>query len=131
MHLGIVRRRTQVDLRLSLLELSPGALSRSSAFTRSDRGGASVGLCAWIGFVPGVAEKSGSCESAGAELAGAEFAGAGAECAEPDGAGLDCAGLDGAGADPLELCPQAATLHANHPTNNQLRINLFYPSVDS
>ena len=59
-------------MRESLLELSPGSGSRSLAFTRSDRGGARLGVRSVACLEAGDAE-SGAWEFGGAELAGPEL----------------------------------------------------------
>jgi hypothetical protein len=92
-----------------LLELSPGSLPSSSAFTRSDRGGARFGA-GGAGLEAGDEELSGVCEFAGEELEGVESAGG--------VAGV----LEG-----LEVCPQTPTLPASKKIKSQLRIRLFYP----
>jgi len=79
---------------VSLLELSPSL--NSSALTRSERGGARVGLRGVAGFAGGDEAESGACAFDGAELAGVEF------------------------------CAQTPTVHASNATRSQLRIGLFY-----
>lgn len=82
---------------VSLLELSPSSISL--ALMRSDRGGASVGLCGADGLEAGDEAESGVCEFDGAELEGAEF------------------------------CAHRATLLANNTTTikSQLRIEIILP----
>jgi hypothetical protein len=82
----------------SLLELSPGSASRSLALTRSDRGGARLGVRAVAGLEAGDDAESGAWELDGAELAGAEF------------------------------CAHAPRLHANNKIKSKLRIEVILPS---
>ena len=78
-----------------MLELSPSSISL--ALMRSERGGASVGLCGAEGLEAGDEVESGVCEFDGAELEGAEF------------------------------CAHRATLLANNTTKSQLRIEIILP----